>query len=112
MLSGDFAPAVTMSVSDDERLLRRHMAQHWPSRLWIVRHGESAGNVARDAAHAQGAALIDIQARDVDVPLSQLGEQQAAALGRWFASLHPRGTTGRRVDLALSSGTRHCRRRA
>ena len=65
------------------------MAQHWPSRLWIVRHGESAGNVARDAAHAQGAALIDIQARDVDVPLSRLGEKQAAALGWWFASLRP-----------------------
>jgi probable phosphoglycerate mutase len=63
------------------------MAQHWPSRLWIVRHGESAGNVARDAAHARGAALIDVMARDVDVPLSPLGEQQAAALGRWFASL-------------------------
>jgi len=65
------------------------MTQRWPSRLWIVRHGESAGNVARDEAHAMGAALIDIEARDVDVPLSRLGERQAAALGRWFASLPP-----------------------
>lgn len=64
------------------------MADHWPSRLWIVRHGESAGNVARDAAHARGAALIDIEDRDVDVPLSRLGETQAIALGAWFAS-HP-----------------------
>jgi broad specificity phosphatase PhoE len=75
------------------------MAQHWPSRLWIVRHGESAGNVARDAAHARGAALIDVLARDVDVPLSQLGEQQAAALGRWFASLPPE----ERPDVVLTS---------
>ena len=57
----------------------------WPSVLWIVRHGESAGNVARDLADQQGLGRIDIGERDVDVPLSALGETQAAALGRWFA---------------------------
>ena len=46
------------------------MQQRWPERLWIVRHGESAGNVARDAAHAAGLSHIDIADRDVDVPLS------------------------------------------
>ncbi len=61
--------------------------QKWPSVLWIVRHGESAGNVARDAAEAAGIAVIDIATRDVDVPLSALGERQAAALGRWFAKM-------------------------
>jgi probable phosphoglycerate mutase len=50
-----------------------------------VRHGESAGNVARDAAEAAGLPVIDIAMRDVDVPLSPLGERQARALGRWFA---------------------------
>ena len=25
--------------------------QPWPDRLWLVRHGQSQGNVARDAAH-------------------------------------------------------------
>ena len=59
--------------------------QKWPSRLWIVRHGESAGNVARDAAEAAGHPIIDIPMRDADVPLSALGERQAQALGRWFA---------------------------
>ncbi len=59
--------------------------QRWPTVLWIVRHGESAGNVARDAAHASGALRIDLSQRDVDVPLSPRGEEQAAALGRWFA---------------------------
>jgi probable phosphoglycerate mutase len=63
--------------------------QCWPTKLWVVRHGESAGNVARDAAHATAGAVIDIEVRDVDVPLSQLGERQAWALGRWFASLPP-----------------------
>jgi broad specificity phosphatase PhoE len=63
------------------------MRQRWPEKLWIVRHGQSAGNVARDAATAAGLSVIDIQMRDVDVPLSPLGEEQAAALGRWFAAL-------------------------
>ena len=63
------------------------MAQRWPERLWIVRHGESAGNVARDAAYASGVAVIDIDHRDVDVPLSPLGERQSEALGAWFAAL-------------------------
>jgi broad specificity phosphatase PhoE len=53
--------------------------------LWIVRHGQSAGNVARDAADAAGLGTIDLQMRDVDVPLSDLGQLQAEALGRWFA---------------------------
>jgi broad specificity phosphatase PhoE len=61
----------------------------WPSRLWIVRHGESAGNVARDAAHAAGAERIELSHRDVDIPLSPFGEDQARALGRWFASAVP-----------------------
>lgn len=63
------------------------MRQRWPARLWLVRHGQSAGNVARDAADAAGKSVIDIQLRDVDVPLSPLGERQAQALGTHFASL-------------------------
>ena len=50
-----------------------------------MRHGESAGNVARDAAEAAGLPTIDLDGRDVDVPLSALGERQSRALGRWFA---------------------------
>ena len=59
--------------------------QTWPSLLWLVRHGESAGNVAREAAESSGLGLIDIAQRDMDVPLSPLGERQARALGKWFA---------------------------
>jgi broad specificity phosphatase PhoE len=75
------------------------LSQRWPSKLWIVRHGESAGNVARDAAHAAGLPDIDIDARDVDVPLSDLGERQSRALGRWFASMPPQA----RPEIVLSS---------
>ena len=61
--------------------------QHWPERLWLVRHGQSQGNVARDAAHEAGHKVIDLDLRDVDVPLSELGHAQAEAAGRWFAQL-------------------------
>ncbi|MBL6453924.1 histidine phosphatase family protein [Belnapia sp. T6] len=61
------------------------MNQRWPDHLWIIRHGESAGNLARDAAHAARLPRIDTLARDVDVPLSERGESQARALGRWFS---------------------------
>ena len=63
------------------------MRQRWPQKLWIVRHGQSAGNVARDAADAAGLPVVDIAVRDVDVPLSDLGHEQAKALGHWFAGL-------------------------
>lgn len=65
------------------------MSTRWPEHLWIVRHGQSAGNVARDAAHEAGLLLVDIAERDVDVPLSQLGRTQSAALGRWFSAMEP-----------------------
>ncbi|MEA2720476.1 MAG: hypothetical protein QOJ39_2340 [Candidatus Eremiobacteraeota bacterium] len=61
------------------------METGWPSELFLIRHAESAGNVAREAAMAAGAHVIDIATRDCDVPLSALGERQAAALGRWCA---------------------------
>ena len=75
------------------------MPQRWPDRLWIVRHGESAGNVARDAAQAARLPRIDIGHRDVDVPLSALGTEQADALGRWFAAMPPQA----RPDVLLVS---------
>jgi len=63
------------------------MREQWPCTLWIVRHGQSAGNVARDAAEAAGHHIIDIAERDIDTPLSELGRRQARALGLWFGEL-------------------------
>ena len=71
----------------------------WPERLWVVRHGQSAGNVARDAADAAGLERIDIADRDADVPLSELGHEQARALGAWFAAL----PAERRPEVVLTS---------
>jgi len=75
------------------------MLQRWPERLYIVRHGESAGNVARNAAHAARATHIQLNHRDVDVPLSDLGHRQAVALGHWFARMGPHA----RPDVLLVS---------
>ena len=61
--------------------------QRWPDRLWVVRHGQSAGNVARDTADAAGHARIDISGRDVDVPLSELGEPTIHRLGEVVCEL-------------------------
>ena len=69
----------------------------WPRELFLIRHAESAGNVARAVAMANDALVIDLDCRDCDVPLSPLGERQAAALGTWCARhIEP-------VDAVLSS---------
>ena len=65
------------------------MTPQFPQTLWVVRHGQSAGNVARDAAEAQGLHVIDIPTRDIDVALSDLGRKQSESLGRWFGNLAP-----------------------
>jgi broad specificity phosphatase PhoE len=75
------------------------MEQKWPQQIWLVRHGQSAGNVARDQAEAAKGLLIDIAERDVDVPLSPLGVQQSQALSDWFAALPP----GQQPNVVLHS---------
>jgi broad specificity phosphatase PhoE len=54
--------------------------------LILIRHGESIGNVAREEAESAGALAISMPMRDADVPLSELGVQQARAVGRWLAA--------------------------
>ena len=57
-----------------------------PVALTLLRHGESVGNLARQHAYATSAEIIDVEGRDADVPLSQLGERQAEAVGRWLGA--------------------------
>jgi broad specificity phosphatase PhoE len=54
-----------------------------PSRLFVIRHGQSAGNLAADEARLGGAARLDLETRDMDVDLSELGEEQARDTARW-----------------------------
>jgi broad specificity phosphatase PhoE len=55
--------------------------------LLLVRHGESTANVAASAAEAERAEVIDAPLRDADVPLSQVGVEQASAVGAWLRAL-------------------------
>ena len=59
--------------------------------LWLVRHGESLGNVAASQADAAGADVIQVGLRDADVELTPTGRAQAAALGHWLARLPAQG---------------------
>ncbi len=58
-----------------------------PSVVWLVRHGESIGNVADARAQATGAGRLQLDVRDPDVPLSDTGRAQAEALGRHLAGM-------------------------
>jgi broad specificity phosphatase PhoE len=58
-----------------------------PSVIWLVRHGESMGNVADAQAQRSGAGRLQLDIRDPDVPLSDTGRAQAEALGAWLAAL-------------------------
>ncbi|QQS01638.1 MAG: histidine phosphatase family protein [Austwickia sp.] len=55
--------------------------------LVLVRHGQSVGNVAAEAADRDRLDRIDVPARDPDVVLSATGEAQARAVGRWISAL-------------------------
>lgn len=63
----------------------KRMSGTWPECVMLLRHGQSAGNVALEKALAADASVIDIAERDVDVPLSDLGRRQARAFGEWLA---------------------------
>jgi broad specificity phosphatase PhoE len=58
-----------------------------PIQLILVRHGQSEGNVAAEAALRDHLERIDVPARDPDVSLSAPGREQAAAVGRWLTTL-------------------------
>jgi broad specificity phosphatase PhoE len=69
-----------------------------PAGIWLLRHGQSEGNVIRAAA-APDAEVLEIAERDMDVPLSELGRRQAAALGEWLRK-QPKD---QRPDVVVSS---------
>jgi broad specificity phosphatase PhoE len=55
--------------------------------LLLIRHGESAANVAATAAEAAGAEIIDMPLRDADVPLTLTGADQAEAVAERLSAL-------------------------
>jgi broad specificity phosphatase PhoE len=67
--------------------------------LGVARHGQSDGNVAAERAEADGAETVDLPAGGADVRLTPTGRAQAAAIGRWMASL----PAARRPQLVVTS---------
>jgi broad specificity phosphatase PhoE len=59
--------------------------QKWMDHLAIVRHAESERNVRRLAAHKTGELEYGSGVRDMDVPLTTRGEQQAETTGHYLA---------------------------
>jgi 2,3-bisphosphoglycerate-dependent phosphoglycerate mutase len=57
-----------------------------PRLLWLIRHGESIGNVARQKAEKSRSKIIETPCREPDVELSGNGVKQCENLGKWFAS--------------------------
>ena len=70
-----------------------------PRRLVLVRHGQSLGNVADAEARKAGHGRLALDYRDADTPLSDLGTEQATALGAHLARL----PEAHRPEVILSS---------
>ncbi|GIF07242.1 histidine phosphatase family protein [Actinoplanes siamensis] len=67
--------------------------------LILIRHGQSLANVAFPEADAQGLLEAAVSGRDADVPLTDLGQEQARAIGAWLASL----PADRRPEVVVTS---------
>ncbi|WP_313919538.1 histidine phosphatase family protein [Tahibacter sp.] len=57
--------------------------------LLACRHGQSLGNTARADAEARGLADVGIALSDAELPLTDLGHEQAARLGHQITLLPP-----------------------
>jgi probable phosphoglycerate mutase len=69
------------------------------SELVLIRHGQSAANVAFPQADAAGLVESGLTGRDTDVELTELGRTQAEAIGRWLATL----PAGERPEVVITS---------
>ena len=67
--------------------------------LGILRHGQSAGNIAAEQAETGGADIIDISTPDAETPLTETGRDQAQAAASWLGSL----TAEQRPRVLISS---------
>lgn len=79
----------------------------WPKRLVVVRHGQSALNVAKDLedADVEEALKARRSIRDVDIDLTEIGEWQAEETGKFFDGSDP-------FDICFSSPYKRTKRTA
>ena len=75
--------------------------------LWLLRHGQSLGNVANDASRVVPVDRLDIAERDMDVPLSDLGVEQAKSFGVWLGEQSAERFPRRRRVVAVCARRRH-----
>jgi 2,3-bisphosphoglycerate-dependent phosphoglycerate mutase len=54
--------------------------------IFLIRHGESLANCARQKAEAENSLTIDFEGREQDVLLSERGKLQAENAGKFFAN--------------------------
>lgn len=82
-----------------------------PPVMWLVRHGQSQGNVIRDAADVGGQRRAPRPVRDADVELTDLGVRQAEAFGRWLANedLQPDAVLASPYERAIATAREICR---
>ena len=80
----------------------------WPEQITWIRHGESVGNIEAQRAREAGDARLNLEFRDADTPLSDVGERQAAAVGAWWRDL----PEDQRPQVVLSSPYRRDTARA
>jgi 2,3-bisphosphoglycerate-dependent phosphoglycerate mutase len=73
--------------------------------LILIRHGQSAANVAFPLANQRGLLESGLSGRDTDVELTELGVDQARAVGRWLATLGP----GELPEVVITSPYRRAR---
>jgi broad specificity phosphatase PhoE len=73
--------------------------------LVLIRHGQSAANVAFPQADAAGLVDSGLTGRDADVELTGLGRAQAETVGRWYAEL----PAGERPQVVITSPYRRAR---
>lgn len=67
--------------------------------LTVIRHGQSASNVAFPLADERGLLESGLTGPDTDVELTDIGAEQARAVGRWLASL----PAGRVPEVVITS---------
>lgn len=62
----------------------------WPALLVVMRHAESEANYRRESLERSNSTLTHVQVgtRDVDVPLTPRGREQAREAGRFLAATH------------------------
>jgi broad specificity phosphatase PhoE len=81
--SSSVTPATNRN--DTASALQAHFALKWPAHLVLVRHAQSERNVWKEVATSRGDFVYGGNVRDIDVPLTPIGEKQAIVTGHKLA---------------------------